>query len=206
MDPLQDPASGAPADAELPHAVEEAAVAEAPVSQESGPSEQQTLDDSAPAPVHVNVEESDPVNQTSGRGAIDNGYNSDSKAHYHSRSTDFHHSAPEYTHEDADASARLTSSPSVSHHTQPHHPRPGSGFSSGPERQSLSQQPQTADSSQRQAASSSKNSVVIKVGMVGDAQIGKTSLMVKYVEGSWDEDYIQTLGRLESPWLAFGED
>jgi GTP-binding protein of the ras superfamily involved in termination of M-phase len=37
-------------------------------------------------------------------------------------------------------------------------------------------------------------SVVIKVGMVGDAQIGKTSLMVKYVEGSWDEDYIQTLG------------
>jgi len=39
-----------------------------------------------------------------------------------------------------------------------------------------------------------KSSVVIKVGMVGDAQIGKTSLMVKYVEGSWDEDYIQTLG------------
>lgn len=36
--------------------------------------------------------------------------------------------------------------------------------------------------------------VIIKVGMVGDAQIGKTSLMVKYVEGSWDEDYIQTLG------------
>lgn len=40
----------------------------------------------------------------------------------------------------------------------------------------------------------SNTSVVIKVGMVGDAQIGKTSLMVKYVEGSWDEDYIQTLG------------
>lgn len=39
------------------------------------------------------------------------------------------------------------------------------------------------------------NSVVIKVGMVGDAQIGKTSLMVKYVEGNYDEDYIQTLGR-----------
>lgn len=38
------------------------------------------------------------------------------------------------------------------------------------------------------------SSVVIKVGMVGDAQIGKTSLMVKYVEGSFDEDYIQTLG------------
>ncbi len=39
-----------------------------------------------------------------------------------------------------------------------------------------------------------RNTVIIKVGMVGDAQIGKTSLMVKYVEGSWDEDYIQTLG------------
>ncbi|KAF9993501.1 septum-promoting GTP-binding protein 1 [Entomortierella chlamydospora] len=37
-------------------------------------------------------------------------------------------------------------------------------------------------------------SVVIKVGMVGDSQIGKTSLMVKYVEGSFDEDYVQTLG------------
>jgi len=44
-------------------------------------------------------------------------------------------------------------------------------------------------------ANGEKNSVVIKVGMVGDSQIGKTSLMVKYVEGSFDEDYIQTLGR-----------
>ncbi|GAA5826690.1 hypothetical protein JCM11251_002856 [Rhodosporidiobolus azoricus] len=43
-------------------------------------------------------------------------------------------------------------------------------------------------------ASEEKNSVVLKVGMVGDSQIGKTSLMVKYVEGSYDEDYIQTLG------------
>ncbi|ANB11248.1 Ras family GTPase TEM1 [Sugiyamaella lignohabitans] len=39
-----------------------------------------------------------------------------------------------------------------------------------------------------------KNSVSLKVGMIGDAQIGKTSLMVRYVEGSFDEDYIQTLG------------
>ena len=30
--------------------------------------------------------------------------------------------------------------------------------------------------------------------MVGDAQISKTSLMVKYVEGTFD-DYIQTLGK-----------
>lgn len=47
---------------------------------------------------------------------------------------------------------------------------------------------------QQQEAATKNTSVVIKVGMVGDAQIGKTSLMVKYVEGSWDEDYIQTLG------------
>jgi len=50
---------------------------------------------------------------------------------------------------------------------------------------------------QRQQAQKNA-SVVIKVGMVGDAQIGKTSLMVKYVEGSWDEDYIQTLGAQRS--------
>jgi GTP-binding protein of the ras superfamily involved in termination of M-phase len=28
--------------------------------------------------------------------------------------------------------------------------------------------------------------IILKVGMVGDAQIGKTSLMVKYVEGSFE--------------------
>jgi len=39
-----------------------------------------------------------------------------------------------------------------------------------------------------------KNSVVLKVGMLGDQQVGKTSLMVKYVEGTFDEDYIETLG------------
>ncbi|CCF48852.1 hypothetical protein NDA18_004231 [Ustilago nuda] len=42
--------------------------------------------------------------------------------------------------------------------------------------------------------SSEKSSVILKVGMVGDSQIGKTSLMVRYVEGSFNEDYIQTLG------------
>ena len=61
---------------------------------------------------------------------------------------------------------------------------------------STAYQDQNARTSQQAAeqAARNKNSVVIKVGMVGDAQIGKTSLMVKYVEGSWDEDYIQTLG------------
>ena len=36
--------------------------------------------------------------------------------------------------------------------------------------------------------------VALKLVLIGDSQIGKTSLMVKYVEGSFDEDYIQTLG------------
>lgn len=30
--------------------------------------------------------------------------------------------------------------------------------------------------------------------MVGDSQIGKTSLMLKYVEGLWAPEYVQTLG------------
>uniref|UniRef100_A0A7S2UXX0 Septum-promoting GTP-binding protein 1 n=1 Tax=Fibrocapsa japonica TaxID=94617 RepID=A0A7S2UXX0_9STRA len=40
----------------------------------------------------------------------------------------------------------------------------------------------------------SRNNVIVKVGMVGDAQVGKTSLMVKYVENKFDEEYIMTLG------------
>ena len=39
-----------------------------------------------------------------------------------------------------------------------------------------------------------KDNLMVKVGMVGDVQAGKTSLMVRYVEGNFDEDYIETLG------------
>ncbi|KAJ8660092.1 septum-promoting GTP-binding protein 1 [Lichtheimia ornata] len=39
-----------------------------------------------------------------------------------------------------------------------------------------------------------RNSVVLKTGIVGDTNIGKTSLMVKYAEGIFDPEYIQTLG------------
>ncbi|KAJ5127896.1 hypothetical protein N7448_008675 [Penicillium atrosanguineum] len=210
MDPLQQqPVMDAPAVAE-PHLPAEEHAPEVPEPQISSeqplehPMDQpleQPLEHHAP--VSVNVEEPFPERATS---RIDHGYNSDSKAHYHSRSTDFHHAAPEYPPHDTDQSARLTSSPSVSQQPslQPSS-RPSSSFSSGPERYGLSQQQQQqqqqpSEVAQRQAAQaqaqaqSSKNSVVIKVGMVGDAQIGKTSLMVKYVEGSWDEDYIQTLG------------
>ena len=35
---------------------------------------------------------------------------------------------------------------------------------------------------------------VVKVSMLGDAGTGKTSLMVKYIEDKYDEDYIETFG------------
>lgn len=189
MDQLQQPVAEVPVVAETQQRTAEELVRAPP--QEQPVSSEQPLEQ--PAPISVNVQEPAPE-PVSARAALDNGYNSDSKAQYYSRSTDLHHSAPEYAPQDTDQSARLASSPSLSQQHQLHPAsRPGSGFSSGPERHNLSQ-PQPSESAQRQAAQSAKNSVVIKVGMVGDAQIGKTSLMVKYVEGSWDEDYIQTLG------------
>ncbi|KAJ6133945.1 hypothetical protein N7523_000267, partial [Penicillium sp. IBT 18751x] len=204
INPLQQSVMDASAVAEPQPPVEEHASSEVPEPQVfSEQPLEHSMDQSLgqpmehQAPVSVNVEEPAPERATS---RIDHGYNSDSKAHYHSRSTDFHHAAPEYPPHETDQSAPLASSPSVSQQPslQPSS-RPGSSFSSGPERYGLSQQQQQqqpSEATQRQAAQaqSSKNSVVIKVGMVGDAQIGKTSLMVKYVEGSWDEDYIQTLG------------
>ncbi|BAO40823.1 Protein TEM1 [Kluyveromyces marxianus] len=39
-----------------------------------------------------------------------------------------------------------------------------------------------------------RHQVRVKVGLIGDAQVGKTSLMVKYVQNVFDEEYTQTLG------------
>lgn len=39
-----------------------------------------------------------------------------------------------------------------------------------------------------------KKKACIKVGMLGDSAIGKTTLMSKFVEGKFQEDYIETLG------------
>ena len=98
---------------------------------------------------------------------------------------------PDYDHNARYTSAPQQQQPPQQPPMQPY-PRPSSGLS-GSGHPGYAQNYQ--DQSQRQGAQSS---VVIKVGMVGDAQIGKTSLMVKYVEGSWDEDYIQTLGQTVS--------
>jgi Gtp-binding protein of the ras superfamily involved in termination of M-phase len=91
---------------------------------------------------------------------------------------------PEDDQAAAAASAESRYTPPVS--SAPSLSRPASGLSNPIQ--------QSQPDSRQGEASNGRNHVVIKVGMVGDAQIGKTSLMVKYVEGSWDEDYIQTLG------------
>ncbi|KAK4537575.1 hypothetical protein CDCA_CDCA13G3600 [Cyanidium caldarium] len=53
----------------------------------------------------------------------------------------------------------------------------------------------SARSSDRDAAfRHRRSSLTLKVGMVGDAACGKTSVMVRYCEGQFDEDYIMTLG------------
>ncbi|KAI9469805.1 MAG: small GTPase [Benjaminiella poitrasii] len=52
----------------------------------------------------------------------------------------------------------------------------------------------STSSSNIQDSSSPTNSVILKVGIIGDAQIGKTSLMIKYAEGAYDTEYTQTLG------------
>ncbi|KAL8794610.1 MAG: hypothetical protein Q9195_002806 [Heterodermia aff. obscurata] len=103
--------------------------------------------------------------------------------------SDNHNSNAPFSPQPEDPNARYPSNPAYQQQPQPYS-RPSSGLSGNGYSQTYQEQ------NQRQAHGNEKaqSSVVIKVGMVGDAQIGKTSLMVKYVEGSWDEDYIQTLG------------
>jgi Gtp-binding protein of the ras superfamily involved in termination of M-phase len=91
--------------------------------------------------------------------------------------------------DDMDPDTRYTTPP-IPHQAAHSISRPASGLSG----QGGYADHQSRGSGAHAEATNGRNHVVIKVGMVGDAQIGKTSLMVKYVEGSWDEDYIQTLG------------
>lgn len=173
-----------------------------PPQEQRPPQEQQLPHEQQPPQVHRQSTDHTPsanlglmaTEDTKLKPSYHNGYSSDSHAHYSSRPAEFSMPARAPTPQDAEQPrhAFLPMNP------QPQPPamsRPSSGLSSSTERHPASQQ-QPESSQKNQPA---KNSVVIKVGMVGDAQIGKTSLMVKYVEGSWDEDYIQTLGVSEYP-------
>ncbi|TAQ89585.1 hypothetical protein B7494_g2088 [Chlorociboria aeruginascens] len=125
------------------------------------------------------------------------GFSHTERRHGQSQSADFPPPPPQPSFSgspipDVDPNARYPTptnfAPSIS--------RPNSGLSGSAygNVQSTYQEQNSRSATSGGDQSRNKNSVVIKVGMVGDAQIGKTSLMVKYVEGSWDEDYIQTLG------------
>lgn len=128
-------------------------------------------------------------------GHYDNGFSNPERRHVQSQSADYPPSGHVYSTSptpDVEPSAQYPPPtgyvPSIS--------RPNSGLSGNGAYGNVSStyQEQNARGAAGPDQARNKNSVVIKVGMVGDAQIGKTSLMVKYVEGSWDEDYIQTLG------------
>ncbi|KAF4975376.1 hypothetical protein FZEAL_7827 [Fusarium zealandicum] len=110
---------------------------------------------------------------------------SNSNGFHHQQSTSLDQGLATSPRQEEDPSTRYT--PPVQ--SAPPLSRPASGLSN-PAQQAYNEYRQGA----AEPSSNGRNHVVIKVGMVGDAQIGKTSLMVKYVEGSWDEDYIQTLG------------
>lgn len=126
----------------------------------------------------------------------DNGFSNPERRHVQSQSADFPSSGHVYSASptpDVDPSAQYPTPPAAFPSSIS---RPNSGLSGNGAYGNMQStyQDQNARSVAGGDQGRNKNSVVIKVGMVGDAQIGKTSLMVKYVEGSWDEDYIQTLG------------
>ena len=134
-------------------------------------------------------------------GGYGNGYsNSQQPSRRQSaQSTEYQHANAPFSpaQENLDPNTRYTSSNPVYQQPMQPYSRPSSGLSGSGDRHGYSQtyQEQNQRPSHQTDAARAQSSVVIKVGMVGDAQIGKTSLMVKYVEGSWDEDYIQTLGK-----------
>ena len=129
--------------------------------------------------------------ESAGNNPAHGGYSNGQRGHYVSQSADYPQAAQTFSPSNDGEQGSRYNSPNFAYQQQGQPTsRPGSGLSGAQQ----DYQRQYQEQNQRQQSSSNKNSVVIKVGMVGDAQIGKTSLMVKYVEGSWDEDYIQTLG------------
>ncbi|KAI0123162.1 P-loop containing nucleoside triphosphate hydrolase protein [Xylariales sp. AK1849] len=119
------------------------------------------------------------------------GHNGHDRRHQQSQSLDPGVASPPIPDAEMDPHARYDTPP-IPMHQQHSISRPPSGLSGAGGDRHYSDHASRGSSGAEQQ--NGRNHVVIKVGMVGDAQIGKTSLMVKYVEGSWDEDYIQTLG------------
>lgn len=123
------------------------------------------------------------------------------RTHHHSQSLDQglatsvqHHHHQQHNSDDMEHQAGHDTPPTPQQQPQSIS-RPPSGLEGPADRHAAQYNDHaTRGASGQQEPQNGRNQVVIKVGMVGDAQIGKTSLMVKYVEGSWDEDYIQTLG------------
>ncbi|KAI1171426.1 GTP-binding protein [Nemania sp. FL0916] len=146
---------------------------------------------SAPVPVPVPAPHDHIDDTLSGIDAgpdVPSSHNGHEIHHHHSQSLD-QGLANTQNLDDAEGNARYETPPTTAHPQSIS--RPPSGLSgAGGDRQTAYSDRGSNGADQ----ASTRNQVVIKVGMVGDAQIGKTSLMVKYVEGSWDEDYIQTLG------------
>jgi GTP-binding protein of the ras superfamily involved in termination of M-phase len=157
-----------------------------------------TLSAGSPAQFHDTVETMETDGMYEQRGEVQDEAmagteeaHTPTRRHIQSQSADFpsHHGYSASPTPDVDPNARYPTPPTS---FAPSISRPNSGLSGNSGYMQSSYQDQSARGTTDQTRHN--NSVVIKVGMVGDAQIGKTSLMVKYVEGSWDEDYIQTLG------------
>lgn len=71
---------------------------------------------------------------------------------------------------------------------------PGAASASSTDAASLQPPPSPSPTAGRIARAKGPTNLQLKVGMLGDSYVGKTSLMVKYVENKFEEDYIQTLG------------
>jgi Gtp-binding protein of the ras superfamily involved in termination of M-phase len=147
--------------------------------------------DHEPHPTAMGDGLDDTLGGIEGSPHLGSGHQAGGRVHQQSQSLD--HGLAHYPPDEADPHGRYEHTHPL--HVQPHPiSRPPSGLSGAGDRHGGGYGDHASRGSSGGEQNNGRNHVVIKVGMVGDAQIGKTSLMVKYVEGSWDEDYIQTLG------------
>lgn len=53
---------------------------------------------------------------------------------------------------------------------------------------------ESKQNSKDETKATSKPNINIKIGLIGDSQIGKTTFMIRYIEDRYDEDWSETLG------------